>query len=63
MLPLVVSVANQKCNCACHEKQSYYRHEKECCIVCDYCKFKIKAEYYSLHRMCHEVHEKLGEKK
>jgi hypothetical protein len=63
MIPQIVWIGQQKCNCACHEKSSYYKHEKECCVVCNYCKFKIKTEYYSLHRMCHETHEKLLEEK
>lgn len=63
MIPQVVSFGSQKCDCACHQKQSYFKHEKECCVKCDYCKFKIKIEYYSLHCICHEVHEKLTEKK
>ena len=63
MLPQKVWFGNQKCNCTCHER--HYKHEdnRECCIVCAYCKIKILAEYYSIHLKCHEAYEKLGVKK
>ncbi len=55
MLPLKVSIAYLKCECSCHHQR--YRHEgdKDCCIICAYCKIQIKIEYYALHKTCHET--------
>jgi hypothetical protein len=63
MLPQKVWFGAQKCDCTCHQRQYKHDGNKECCIVCDYCKIRIIAEHYTLHRMCHEAHEKLGDKK
>ena len=62
MIPLKISLGEQRCSCECHEKR-YLTHEKECCVLCVYCKFRIKIDNYQLHKMCHEVLEQIEAKK
>lgn len=57
MLPLKVSLSFIRCDCK--EKGSASRG---CCVLCEYCKFRIKAEFYSLHKTCHQILEEKEKK-